>query len=138
MVSKIDNIFLNSLTEQAKASPRLRMNHDLRNVGESQSQRMLNAIEPGSPVPVHRHKTSMETVVCLRGRVRQIFYDDNGRVVETIELVPGGEVAVVNIPMGQWHTVEVLESGTVIMEFKDGPYTPIVADDIMELPNIVK
>ena len=138
MVFKIDNTLLNSLTEQAKASPRLRMNHDLRNVGESQSQRMLNAIEPGSPVPVHRHRTSMETVVCLRGRIRQLFYDDNGQIVETIELVPGGEVAALNIPMGQWHTVEVLESGTVIMEFKDGPYTPIVAEDIMELPTSVK
>ena len=138
MVFKIDNTLLNSLTEQAKASPRLRMNHDLRNVEESQSQRMLNAIEPGSPVPVHRHRTSMETVVCLRGRIRQLFYDDNGQIVETIELVPGGEVAALNIPMGQWHTVEVLESGTVIMEFKDGPYTPIVAEDIMELPTSVK
>ena len=138
MVFKIDNTLLNSLTEQAKVSPRLRMNHDLRNVEESQSQRMLNAIEPGSPVPVHRHRTSMETVVCLRGRIRQLFYDDNGQIVETIELVPGGEVAALNIPMGQWHTVEVLESGTVIMEFKDGPYTPIVAEDIMELPTSVK
>lgn len=138
MVFKIDNTLLNSLTEQAKASPRLRMNHDLRNVDESQSQRMLNAIEPCSPVPVHRHRTSMETVVCLRGRIRQLFYDDNGQIVETIELVPGGEVAALNIPMGQWHTVEVLESGTVIMEFKDGPYTPIVAEDIMELPTSVK
>lgn len=133
MVFKIDNTLLNSLTEQAKASPRLRMNHDLRNVEESQSQRMLNAIEPGSPVPVHRHRTSMETVVCLRGRIRQLFYDDNGQIVETIELVPGGEVAALNIPMGQWHTVEVLESGTVIMEFKDGPYEPIQECDIMTL-----
>ena len=129
----VDNILLNSLTEQAKASPRLRMNHDLRNTGESQSQRMLNAIEPGSPVPVHRHRASMETVVCLRGRVRQIFYDDNGLVVETVELVPGGEVAAVNIPMGQWHTVEVLESGTVIMEFKDGPYEPLQECDILNV-----
>ena len=133
MVMKIDKAFLDALTEQAKASPRLRMNHDLRNVGESQSQRMLNAIEPGSPVPVHRHRSSMETVVCLRGRIRQIFYDDNGQVVETVELVPGGEVAAVNIPMGQWHTVEVLESGTVIMEVKDGPYEPLQECDILNV-----
>ena len=129
----INKSFLDALTEQAKASPRLRMNHDLRNVGESQSQRMLNAIEPGSPVPVHRHRTSMETVVCLRGRIRQIFYDDNGQVVETIELTPGGDVAAVNIPMGQWHTVEVLESGTVIMEFKDGPYEPLQEGDVLKV-----
>ena len=129
----IDNILLNSLTEEAKASPRLRMNRDLRNVGESQSQRMLNAIEPGSPVPVHRHRTSMETVVCLRGRIRQIFYDDNGQIVETVDLMPGGDVAAVNIPMGQWHTVEVLESGTVIMEVKDGPYEPLQECDILNV-----
>ena len=133
MAMKTDKAFLDALTEQAKASPRLRMNHDLRNVGESQSQRMLNAIEPGSPVPVHRHRTSMETVVCLRGRIRQIFYDDNGQIVETIELVPGGDVAAVNIPMGQWHTVEVLESGTVIMEFKDGPYEPLQECDVLKV-----
>ena len=129
----IDNILLNSLTEEAKASPRLRKNLDLRNVGESQSQRMLNAIEPGSLVPVHRHRSSMETVVCIRGHIRQIFYDDNGEVVETVDLMPGGDVAAVNIPMGQWHTVEVLESGTVIMEFKDGPYEPLQECDILNV-----
>ena len=133
MVMKIDKAFLDALTEQAKASPRLRMNHDLRNIGETQSQRMLNAIEPGSLVPVHRHRTSMETVVCLRGRIRQIFYDDNGEVVETVELMPGGDVAAVNIPKGQWHTVEVLESGTVIMEVKDGPYEPLQECDILNV-----
>ena len=124
---------MNSLTDQAKASPRLRMNRDLRNEGETQSQRMLNAIEPGSLVPVHRHRSSMETVVCLRGHIRQIFYDDNGEVVETVDLMPGGDVAAVNIPMGQWHTVEVLESGTVIMEVKDGPYEPLQECDILNV-----
>ena len=133
MIMKIDSTLLNSLTDQAKASSRLRMNFDLRNTGESQSQRMLNAIEPGSLVPVHRHRTSKETVLCLRGRVRQLFYDDDGQVVEIVELIPGGEVAVVNIPMGQWHTVEVLESGTVLLEMKDGPYEPLQECDIMKL-----
>lgn len=133
MAVKFDTILLNSLTEQAKSSPRLRMNHDLRNTGETQSQRMLNAIEPGSPVPVHRHRSSMETVVCIRGHIRQIFYDDNGEVVETVDLMPGGDVAAVNIPMGQWHTVEVMESGTVIMEFKDGPYEPLQECDILNV-----
>ena len=89
-----------SLTEKAKASPCLRMNHDLRNEGESQSPRMLNAIEPGSSVPFHRHRNSMETVVCIRSCTRQIFYDDNGEVVETVDLVLGGDVAAINIPMG--------------------------------------
>ena len=131
MALLIDKTLLNSLTDQAKVSPRLRMNYDLRNVGESQSQRMLNAIEPGSSVPIHRHRESMETVVCLRGRLRQIFCDDRGQVVETVELVPGGEISAVNIPMGQWHTVEVLESGTVILEFKDGSYEPLQECDVI-------
>ena len=129
----VSQAVLDELAAQAKASPRLRMNHDLRNIGETQSQRMLNAIEPGSPVPVHRHRSSMETVVCLRGHIRQIFYDDNGEVVETVDLMPGGDVAAVNIPMGQWHTVEVLESGTVIMEVKDGPYEPLQECDILNV-----
>ena len=75
----------------------------------------------------------METVVCLRGHIRQIFYNDNGEVVETVDLMPGGDVAAVNIPMGQWHTVEVLESGTVIMEVKDGPYEPLQECDILKV-----
>lgn len=129
---KINNILLDTLTEQAKMSPRLRMNLDLRNSEEDQSQRMLNAIEPGSVVPVHRHRTTSETVVCLRGRLVEEFYDDLGRIcTEAVELSPGGPNVAVNVPVGQWHTVRALESGTVILECKDGPYEPMAPEDIL-------
>ena len=124
---------LDSLTEQAKASPRLRMNLDLRNSADDQSQRMLNAIEPGSPLPIHRHRKSSETVVCLRGRLIEEFYDDLERTcTDRIELSPNGPVVALNIPAGQWHTVRSLESGTVIMEVKDGPYEPLSDVDILK------
>ena len=107
------------------------MNMDLRNSPEDQSQRMLNAIEPGSEVPVHRHRLSSETVVCLRGRLVEEYYDEAGRVVDSVELTPGGLVVALNIPAGQWHTVRSLESGTVILEVKDGPYAPLAEEDVL-------
>lgn len=130
----ITQAILDKLTEEAKASPRLRMNLDMRNSVEDQSQRMLNAIEPGSPLPIHRHRKSSETVVCLRGRLVEEFYafGENGpALVDSIELSPGGPIVAVNIPIGQWHTVKVLESGTVIMEVKDGPYEPMGPEDVV-------
>ena len=130
---KISQAILDDLTAQAKASPRLRMNLDLRNSADDGSKRMLNAIEPGSPLPIHRHMKSSETVVCLRGRLVEEFYSEAGELVDSVELAPGGPVVAVNIPIGQWHTVEVLESGTVIMEVKDGPYEPQSPEDIMTL-----
>ena len=130
---KITQAILDNLTEQAKASPRLRMNLDLRNSAEDQSQRMLNAIEPGSPLPIHRHQKSSETVVCLRGRLVEEFYDDLERTcTERIELSPCGPVVALNIPAGQWHTVQALESGTVILEMKNGKYEPISDVDILK------
>ena len=128
----ITQVLLDSLTAQAKASPRLRMNMDLRNSPDDQSQRMLNAIEPGSPMPIHRHKYSSETVVCLRGRLVEEFYDDLERMcTDAIELTPGGPIVALNIPVGQWHTVRALESGTVILECKDGKYEPLEERDIL-------
>ena len=88
---KIDNILLDKLTAQAKASPRLRMNLDLRNSEADSSQRMLNAIEPGSVVPVHRHRKTSETVVVLRGRVVEEYYSSDGAVVASYELSAGGD-----------------------------------------------
>lgn len=124
---------LDDLSEQAKASPRLRMNLDLRNGENDQSQRMLNAIEPGSKIPIHRHRNSSETVVCLRGRLVEEFYDELERIcTDYIELSPNGQTAALNIPIGQWHTVRALESGTVILEVKDGPYEPLSDADILE------
>lgn len=130
---KITQAILDGLTEQAKVSPRLRMNMDLRNSVDDQSQRMLNAIEPGSPLPIHRHRKSSETVVCLRGRLVEEFYDDLEMIcTESIELSPNGPVVALNIPIGQWHTARALESGTVILEMKDGPYEPTGAEDILK------
>lgn len=130
---KITQAILDNLTEQAKASPRLRMNLDLRNSAEDQSQRMLNAIEPGSPLPIHRHQKSSETVVCLRGRLVEEYYDELERIcTERIELSPNGSVVALNIPAGQWHTVQALESGTVILEMKNGKYEPLSDVDILK------
>ena len=129
---KITQALLDILTEQAKASPRLRMNRDLRNSADDQSQRMLNAIEPGSPLPIHRHQKTSETVVCLRGRLVWEFYDDLERTcTDSIILSPNGPTVALNIPAGQWHTVRALESGSVILEMKDGPYEPLSEVDIL-------
>lgn len=130
---KITQALLDDLTAQAKASLRLRMNYDLRNSDSDKSQRMLNAIEPGSPMPIHRHQKSSETVVCVRGRLVEEFYDDLERIcTETIELSPNGAVVALNIPIGQWHTIRALESGTVILECKDGAYEPLGPEDILQ------
>ena len=140
LVVKVDNILLDKLTAQAQASPRLRMNLDLRNSAADSSQRMLNAIEPSSVVPIHRHQKTSETVVVLRGRVVEEYYSSEGVVEASYELSAGGDGSVsgmtvgcaLNIPAGQWHTLRALESGTVILEMKDGAYEPIGAEDVME------
>ena len=125
----IDQKLLDELTAQAQASPRLRMNRDLRNSPSDQSQRMLNAIEPGSVLPIHRHRTTSETVVCLRGHFVEYFYDNSGVQTAAIDMVPGG--TLINIPAGLWHNLVSLESGTVLLEAKDGAYEPIREEDIL-------
>lgn len=131
---KITQAILDNLTTMAKASPRLRMNLDLRNSVDDTSQRMLNAIEPDSVVPIHRHQNSSETVVCLRGRVVEEYYDElERRCTEVIELSPNGQTVALNIPPGQWHTLRSLESGSVILEVKDGKYEPIQDCDILKM-----
>ena len=123
---------MDDLTAKAKESERLRMNLDLRNSAEDLSQRMLNAIEPESVVPIHRHQKSSETVVCLRGRVVEEYYDELERIcTEAIELTPNGPVVALNIPAGQWHTLRSLESGSVILEVKDGKFEPLSDVDIL-------
>lgn len=133
MDMKITQAILDELTAKAKESPRLRMNLDLRDSAVDTSQRMLNAIEPGSLLPIHRHQKTSETVVCLRGRLVEEFYDDLERTcTERIELSPNGPVVALNIPAGQWHTVHALESGTVILEMKNGKYEPLSDVDILK------
>ena len=129
----IDQQLLDGLTTQAKESPRLRMNLDLRNSAGDSSQRMLNAIEPGSVVPIHRHQKTSETVVVLRGRVVEEYYSSEGAVEAAYDLAAGGPVCALNIPAGQWHSLRALESGTVILEMKDGAYEPISPADILSM-----
>lgn len=130
---KITKAILDDLTAKAKASERLRMNLDLRDSETDGSQRMLNAIEPDSVVPIHRHQKSSETVVCLRGRVVEEYYDELERTcIEAIELTPNGQTVALNIPAGQWHKLRSLESGSVILEMKDGKFEPLADLDILK------
>ena len=126
----VDQHILDDLTTQAKASPRLRMNMDFRNSPEDKSQRMLNAIEPGTIMPIHRHLQSSETVVCLRGHFEEYFYDADGNLTDTLDMRPGG--IVINIPIGQWHSLKSLETGTVLLEAKDGAYRPLLVEELWE------
>lgn len=128
----IDKKILNDLTEQAKASPRLRMAYDLRNTPEDNSQRMLNAIEPGSVMQVHRHRKTSETVVCLRGKVVEEYFDELERIcTDSIVLSPNGPNVAVNVPIGQWHRLRAVESGSVVLSVKDGKYEPIQDVDVL-------
>ena len=122
---------LDELTAQAKASPRLRMNLDLRNTPADQSQRMLNALEPGTVMPIHRHRNTSETVVVLRGKVKWLYYNDKGELTDTILVEAGGEICGLSVPMGQWHSIECLESGSIILETKDGPWEALGEEDMM-------
>lgn len=121
---------LNELTTKAKASERLRANLDLRNSSDDLSQRMLNALEPGTVMPIHRHRTTSETCICIRGHFEEYFYDENGNLTDTIDMYPGGPI--LNIEKGQWHSLKCLESGTVLFEAKDGPYHPLDEDEIYQ------
>ncbi len=130
---RIDFNLLDQLSAQARACERLRMNLDLRTSEEDNSQRMLNALEPGTILPIHRHRFSSETVVMVCGSLKEIFYNDNGKVTDVILMEAGGECPALQIPKGQWHTVEVMEPGTVIFEAKDGAYVPLSDEDVMRL-----
>ena len=123
---------LDSLTKQAKESPRLRMAMDLRNSPDDGSQRMLNAMEPGTIMPIHRHKYSSETIVILRGKIRWDYYNDKGEKTNSYILDANGDVRCINVDMGQWHSLECLQSGSVILEAKNGKYQPLGEDEIMK------
>ena len=130
----INQSLLDQLTERAKASPSLRMNYDLRNSEDDGSQRMLNAIEPGSPERIHRHQHTSETVVCIRGRVVEEFYDELERIcTESIVLTPNGPNVAVNIPAGQWHSIRAVETGSVVLSIKDGKYEPLSEADVLSV-----
>ena len=130
---KIDNALLDKLIAQAQASPRLRMNMDLRNSASDSSQRMLNALEPGTMIPIHRHCLTSETVAILRGGAVQWLYDADGNVTEKVLLEVGGDIPAMSVEKGQWHRIECLESGTVILEMKDGAYEAMREEDILSM-----
>lgn len=125
----IDDRLLDVVSGQAKANERLRMNYNLHESLDAKAQRMLNALEVGTVVPVHRHRHTAETYILMRGRINVIFYNDNGEEAGRYDLYLEEGRYGVNIPQGQWHTLEVLEP-SVIFEVKDGPYTPLNAEDI--------
>lgn len=127
----IDNILLDQVTDQAKSSERLRMNYNLHDSLDAKAQRLLNALEPGTVLPIHRHRHTAETYIVLRGSINVIFFDDNKTFIEQHLVTPSQGVYGVHIPAGQWHTLEVMESGTVIFEVKEGPYAPLKEEDIL-------
>lgn len=129
----IDKNILDNLTVQAKSSPRLRQAYDLRNTPEDGSQRMLNALEPGTVMPIHRHMVSSETVVLLRGKICWHFYDDAGNKTESVVLDANGDVRCINVEKARWHSLECLESGTVLLESKDGKYEGLRDSEIFRV-----
>ena len=124
---------MDSLSQQAKESPRLRQAFDLRTTPNDSSQRILNAVKPGTILPIHRHRGSTETIIVLRGKVVQHYYDDNGNKTASYELAPNSAQVGMSVPVGQWHALESLEEGSIIFECKDGAYQPLSAEDILEL-----
>lgn len=126
----IDNKILDELSVKAKENPRLRQAMDLRNSPEDLSQRMLNALEPGTVMPIHRHHGSSDTVVILRGKIRWIFYDESGNETERVVLDANGEPRMLNVEKDRWHSLECLTSGAVLYENKDGLYHPLEEDEV--------
>ena len=129
----LNNELFDRLTAQAKTSPRLRQNYDLRDSEDDESQRMLNAIEPGTVIPVHRHTATSEDVIVLRGLAEEVFFDNKGNETSRFLLTPGGESPAIHVPIGQYHTCHSLESGTILMEFKNTKYDPETTEDYLHL-----
>lgn len=133
----ISKEILDELTAQAKVNSRLRQAMDFRNSPEDKSQRMLNALEPGTVMPIHRHHASSETVVILRGKIKWVFFDDNDSLntnepTGEVILDANGEVRMLNVERDRWHSLVCLESGSVLYESKDGSYSPLSSDEIFQ------
>ena len=129
----IDIALLDDLAGQAKNTSRLRQSYDLRNSAEDKSQRMLNALEPGTIMPIHRHRNSSETMIVIKGSLKEYFYDEQGNVTGVWVCAPNSDCIGINIPAGQWHNLECLESGTVLFESKDGAWEPLVDEDVLNV-----
>lgn len=130
MLLKEDIFDLISL--QANKSPRLRMNYNLHEAFEDSVQRMFNAIEPGSIIPIARHPYSNETLILLRGKLRVLIYNEQKEVLEDVILDRKIGNVGYHIPKMTWHCVESLESGTVLFETREGPYAPVDEKDILK------
>lgn len=128
----INESLLDEVTRQAQESPRLRMNHNFHDSLDAKAQRLLNALEPGTLLPIHRHPHTAETYLLLRGKIKVLYYNDQKELMETVVLEPKSGNYGVHIPKNQWHTLEVLERGSVIFEVKDGPYTPLEEKDVLK------
>lgn len=128
----IDDALLDSIQLAAKASPRLRMNFNLHKNLDAPVQRLLNDLEPGTVMPVHRHCTTDETYALLRGHIKVTFYNNDKTIQTVFDLNPREGRYGVNIPQNTWHTLEVLES-SVIFEVKQGPYTPLTPENILDV-----
>lgn len=124
---------MDDLSAQAKVNPRLRQALDLRTTPDDQSQRILNAVEPGTILPIHRHRGSTETIIVLRGKVVQHYYNDAGEKTASFEFAPNSAQVGISVPIGQWHALESLEEGSIIFECKDGAFQPLSAEDILEV-----
>lgn len=132
-MEKINKELLDSVSEKAKVSPRLRMNYNFHQSLDEKCHRFLNAVEPGTEVPIHKHPTKDETFVILRGKVKVTTHSDDGAVIDSVLLCPDNGQYGVNIPKGVWHTLESLEAGSVIFECKEGPFVEHEVDGILEL-----
>lgn len=128
----INESLLDEVTRQAQESPRLRMNHNFHDSLDAKAQRLLNALEPGTLLPIHRHPHTAETYLLLRGKIKVLYYNDQKELIETVVLEPESGNYGIHIPKNQWHTLEVLERGSVIFEVKDGPYTPLEEKDVLK------
>lgn len=129
----IDKALLDQVSEQAKESSRLRMNYNFHQSLDEKCHRMLNAIEPGTDIPIHRHPTKDESFVILRGKVRSTTYNDDGSIIESIVLCQENGVYGVNLSKGVWHKLESLEPGSVIFECKEGPFVKHEEEGILSL-----
>lgn len=129
----IDKKLMDELPAMAKASPRLRINFDLRNSEDDNSQRMLNVLEPGTVMTIHRHPDTNETICMLRGSIKEMFYDENGKIIESHILRAGSECPAMVIPAGVWHELECLESGSILLTVMDGKFEPLKEEDKLHI-----
>lgn len=134
-IEVIDDQLLDEVEKQAKASPRLRMNYNFHRSLDEKCHRMLNAVEPGTEIPIHRHPTKDESFVILKGKVKVTTYNDDGSIIEDHVISPTEGRYGVNVEKNVWHTVEALEPGSVIFECKEGPYVPHEEEGILTIDN---